>query len=177
MFKILRAEGFDGEPLDEHAVDAVLLHPAEVAVDGLGVLRTKDVGDGTIGVAKARGKLFVVAEFGHVGPKVNGRSARLEAPAATIVDPTAARTVPFGGEPTLIAAHDLAGEGRNINAGGRFARKRLHLGNDFVAGLGCRLSGEDRADRQRGKNEDDRHAELQHGKRLCVRANRATQLT
>lgn len=65
------------EPLEEHPVDAILFHPAEVAIDRQWVGRTEEIGRLAVGESKAGGWVkFVRGQLGQVGPHVKGESFR-----------------------------------------------------------------------------------------------------
>jgi hypothetical protein len=92
-----------GEALQEHAVDRVLLHPAEVPHDRIPAKRTEHLG----------------------GPDAPPRPVRI----------AAVRPVTRGVEPALVAAHDLAGEGFDVD--------RWAVGTDH-GHEACRRDGEER---------------------------------
>ena len=94
---------FSHEPLHEHAVQAVFLHPAEMDVHRALVIRRRD-GSLRPVLEHERG-LVQVGILIHLGPQVDGAPAGLETVSLLVMVPVPAGTVAGGGEPSLVARH------------------------------------------------------------------------
>lgn len=97
-----------GESLEESAIDAVLAHPGEMSLDGLGVLRGEDASGGSIGVAEGRGDALIRIQVGGIGPHINTTDAGFKFVIESIVPPDPVSGLVLGSEPALIADEDFA---------------------------------------------------------------------
>ena len=91
------------EPLEEHAVQPVLLHPAEMDIDRTLVIRGRD--ERGRAVLEAEGRLVQLRILVHLRPQVDGAPARLEALSLLVVVPVPAGPVAGGVEPPLVPRH------------------------------------------------------------------------
>ena len=115
--RVCVAERVD-EALHEHAVDAVFAHPLEVAQHRGAEIGAENLGRAAVGVDEVGREPFVGAVVGEVGPEIHIDAAGAgPSPAGgpVIVPPVCA--VALAVEPTLVAAHDLAGQARRIHGG------------------------------------------------------------
>lgn len=120
----LGAEGV--EALEGGGVDGVLLHPAEVGVDGLLVVGGEQGGGPAVVEVAVVGPV-ALGVLAHIGPAMNARVVRRRRPGhiGGPVPPAVDRgAVPRAGEPALIADGDLADDvtGR-AGRGGRGRRQ------------------------------------------------------
>src|SRR5437016_1894134 len=112
MIQIGRRNGFYGKPLHKDSIDAVLLHPAEVAQHSFLRMRAKQVSHRAVGMAKRRVIFLVVVQLTNVGPEINGAMTGSNLITGTVMRPAALRAIAGRGEPALVAAHDFAMQGR-----------------------------------------------------------------
>jgi len=103
------------EALHERAVDAVLLHPLEVAQDGGLDRRAEQLGGRPVSIAIVAGEPLRGREFAQVGPEIDAAPRRLAVDPAP-VHPAGRVPIALGHEPALIARHDLAGQRRGVDA-------------------------------------------------------------
>ena len=99
------------ETLEGDAVDAGLLHPREVARDGLRVVRRVEPRDRAVGVREVGRNELVGAELGGVGPLIDRqvRGGR-RVVAEPVRPPVHRRAVAAAQEPALISEQHLAFE-------------------------------------------------------------------
>ena len=86
----------DQELLGEHAVDAVLPHPAEVPLHRLAVRRGEQRGSLPLLVGERRGRISrPCGELGHVGPHLEDRRRRVELRRVTAAGSPGQRNQPW----------------------------------------------------------------------------------
>ncbi len=77
------------ESLQEHAVDAIFLHPSEVTQDCLAIIRTKNMSFFPISMLERRRVLLVIIHIAHVRPQINRTVPWSELLVASEVNPSA----------------------------------------------------------------------------------------
>src|SRR4051812_33035009 len=98
------------EPLHEYTVNAVILHPFEMAQHRLAIEGTENFRRPAIGVRKRGGKAFIRIHLADIRPKINTATARLKAVPPCKMRPASASSVSRRAEPSLISAHHFPGE-------------------------------------------------------------------
>ena len=142
------------ESLQEHAGQAVLLHPSEVHVDRGGAIGRVERCRAPFRKCERSGAAVRIRELREIGPHVHTkrRLARRLSGAEPVLPPRELRPVVRTAEPSLVAEHQLARQGGGVDArsdgscGGRLARR----------GAGRRCSDRRPTGRRREKGEADR---------------------